>query len=105
MKHAEKYAPVPFDPKAYARKRCASDPAFKVAYQALEDEFSVLDQLLRARKAAGLTQAEVAARMGIAPASLARIEASASSLKHAPSLATLRKYAVACGLRLSISVE
>lgn len=105
MTNTDTYAPVPFDPTAYARKRSAADPAFKTAYQALADEFAVLDQLLRARKAAGLSQAEVAARMGIAPASLARIEASVSSRKHAPSLNTLRKYAAACGRRLSISVK
>ena len=40
--------------------------------------------------------------MGIAPASLARIEASIGSRKHAPSLATLRKYAQACGKKLAL---
>ena len=87
----EKFAPVAFDPVAFARERSARDPQFKAAFEALEDEFSALDVLLRARKEAGLTQADVAQRMGIAPASLARIEASVGSRKHAPSLATLRK--------------
>jgi len=53
---------------------------------------------------AGLTQAELAQRMGIAACSLARIEASVGSRKHAPSLATLRKYAAACGRRLSLGL-
>ena len=61
------------------------NPAFKTAYDALEDEFSALDALLLARKEAGLTQAEVAERMGIAQSSLARIESSLGSRKHSPS--------------------
>lgn len=104
MAESEKFSPVAFDPKTYARERGESDPAFKQAFEALEDEFSTLDVLLRARKEAGLTQAQVAQRMGIAPASLARIEASVGNRKHAPSLLTLRKYAQACGKRLALGL-
>lgn len=104
MADVEKFAPVAFDPLAYAQQRGAADPVFKAAFEALEDEFSALDVLLRARKEAGLSQAQVAQRMGIAPASLARIEASVGSRKHAPSLATLRKYAQACGKRLALGL-
>lgn len=99
------FNPVAFDPVAYAAERSASDAAFKAAHESLLDEFSALDALLRARKEAGLTQAEVAQRMGIAPSSLARIEASLGNRRHAPSLATLRKYAQACGKRLTIQLS
>lgn len=105
MNESEKFAPVAFDPQAYASARSVVDAAFKQAFEALDDEFSALDVLLQARKAAGLTQAEVAQRMGIAPASLARIEASVGSRKHAPSLLTLRKYAQACGKRLALRLD
>lgn len=101
----ERFEPVAFDPAAYAVERGTEDAAFKAAHDALQDEFSALDALLRARKEAGLTQAEVAQRMGIAPSSLARIEASLGSHKHAPSLSTLRKYAQACGKRLTIQLS
>ena len=40
------------------------DPAFKAEYDALEEEFAMFDELLKARQAAKLTQAEVAKRMG-----------------------------------------
>ena len=100
----EVYAPVAFDPAVFITQRSGLDPAFKSAYAALQDEFSTLDALMSARKAAGLTQAEVASRMGINPASLARIEGSLGSRKHSPSLATLRKYAQACGMHLTISL-
>ncbi len=101
----DSFAPVPFDSASFIKQRSAKDAAFKLAYAALQDEFSTLDALLRARKAAGLTQAQVAKRMGINPASLARIESSLGSHKHSPSLATLRKYAQACGMQLTISLR
>ncbi|MDD5180196.1 MAG: helix-turn-helix transcriptional regulator [Gallionellaceae bacterium] len=52
---------------------------------------------MQARKQTGLTQAEVAARVGMAQSALARIESSLGSRKHSPSLATLRRYTEACG--------
>ncbi len=100
----DSFVPVAFNPTAYVKRRSAKDAAFKSAYAALQDEFGALDVLLRARKTAGLTQAQVATRMGMNPASLARIESSLGSRKHSPSLETLRKYAQACGMRLTINL-
>ena len=40
------------------------DPEFKAAYDELDTEFALLRQLLAARRKAGLTQADVAAKMG-----------------------------------------
>jgi len=37
---------------------------FKEEYDALEEEFTLLDELLKARRGAGLTQEQVAKRMG-----------------------------------------
>ncbi|MDR3566789.1 MAG: helix-turn-helix transcriptional regulator [Syntrophobacteraceae bacterium] len=62
------------------------DPAFLVEYDALEEEFAVFDALVVARKAAGLTQAEVAERMGTKPPAVARLESSGGKQKHSPSL-------------------
>ena len=58
--------------------------------------------MLQARQAAGLTQAQIAERMGTKPPAVTRLEASLSSGKHSPSLATLRKYAEAVGCRLEV---
>ena len=96
------YRPVAFDPKVHAMKKRKTDPGFRAAYDALEDEFAALGALLAARKDAGLTQADVAARMGVSQPVLARIESSLGSRKHSPSLATLRRYAAACGKKLLI---
>lgn len=99
-------ADTPFNPVLFDVQKELStalqDPAFQAAYDALADEFSTLDALLQARRAAGLTQVQVAERMGIKQSALARIESSLGSKKHSPSLATLRKYAEACGKRLEI---
>lgn len=100
----DRYDPVPFDPGAYVEKSRNADPAFCAAYDALEDEFAALASLLEARKEAGLTQADVAARMGISQPVLARIESSLGSRKHSPSLNTLRRYASACGKKLVIQM-
>ena len=100
----EKFTPVAFDPKGYAGKRRKADPKFAKAYDALEDEFAVLAALLKARAAAGLTQAEVASRMGVSQPVVARIESSLGKTDHSPSLNTLRRYADACGMKLVIQM-
>jgi len=100
----DRYQPVAFDPKAYAAKKRKTDPAFREAYDVLDDEFAALASLLNARKDAGLTQADVAERMGVSQPVLARIESSLGSRKHSPSLATLRRYADACGKKLVIQM-
>ena len=64
------------------------------------EEGALLDLLLRARHEAGLTQAQVAERMGTQPPAIARLERALATGKHSPSVATLRKYAEACGKEL-----
>ena len=84
-------------------KRIALErPEVRAAYDALRPEFEVLRQMLQARKDAGLTQAEVAERMGTKPPAVTRLESSLGSGKHSPSLATLRKYAAAVGCHLEV---
>lgn len=81
-----------------------SDPEVKAEYDAMEDEFALFDEFLKARRHAGLTQAEVAVRMGTKPPAVARIEAGGGSKKHSPSIATLRRYAAAVGCKLKIEL-
>jgi hypothetical protein len=56
------YKPVPFDEEKWER-RLQTDPEFKAAYDALEEEFTALDAELTAR-----AQAEEAERMRTAAA-------------------------------------
>lgn len=69
------------------------------------EEGALLDLLLKARHDAGLTQAQVAERMGTQPPAIARLERSLATGKHSPSLATLRKYAQACGKALELKLS
>ena len=65
MTDTNKFRPVTFDPSGYSSKRRKKDAKFAIAYDELEDEFAALAALLKARADAGLTQAEVATRMGV----------------------------------------
>lgn len=103
-RNADRFDPVPFDVDA-THARWMRDPAFRAAYDSLADEYAALSELLRARQAAGLTQAQVARRMGISQAAVGRLESSAGSRKHAPSLPTLRRYADALNCNLLIALR
>ena len=76
----------------------------KDAYEALEPEFSLLHEILNARQNAGLSQAEIAERMGTKAPAITRLESSLSSGKHSPSIATLKKYADALNCHLEIKL-
>ncbi len=96
------YKPVPHD--AAFKKALLAKPGVQKAYDALEEEYSTLHAMLDARLAAGLTQADVAARMGTTVSAISRLESSLRSEKHSPSFATLRKYAQACGKKLVVQM-
>jgi transcriptional regulator with XRE-family HTH domain len=85
-------------------KKMLSDPEVKAAYDASEDEFALFDEFLKARKRAGLTQVEIAVRMGTKALAVARNEAAGGSKRHSPSIATLRRYAEAVGCKLKIEL-
>lgn len=76
----------------------------KAEYDNLELEFSLLRELLLARKKTGLSKAEIAERMGTKVPSIARLESSLSSGKHSPSIAALKEYARALNCRLEIKL-
>lgn len=79
------------------------DPAVRAEVERLErDEMPMLDAILQARIDSGLTQAQVAERMGTKAPAVARLEAALVSGKPSPSLATLRKYAAALGKRVQV---
>ena len=80
-------------------------PGVKAEVERIERaEAGLLDTLLRVRREAGLTQADVALRMGTLPPAVARLERSLATGKHSPSIATLRKYVKACGKKLVLQV-
>ena len=74
---------------------------FVEAYDALALEYQVASQMLKARARAGLTQDAVAERMGTTKSAVSRLEAAG---RHAPSLATLKRYARAVGCELQVKL-
>lgn len=80
-------------------------PGVRAEVERIErEEGALLDALLKARQGAGLTQAQVAARMGTQAPAVARLERALATGKHSPSIATVRKYVKACGKRLVLRV-
>lgn len=79
------------------------NPAVKAAVEELDrTEFAILDEILAARKEAGLTQAQVAKRMGTQTPAIARLESSLATGKHSPSLNTIKRYAAALGKKVEL---
>ena len=76
-------------------------PGYKAEYEALEEEFSLASEIIRARATADLTQAQLAERMETTQATIARLESGRAK----PSTRTLQKVAKATGLRLRIRFE
>jgi transcriptional regulator with XRE-family HTH domain len=86
--------------KALHRK-WMKNPAYKAEYEALSEEFALIGALIEARDKAGLTQAQLAARMNTTQAAIARLE----SGRVLPSTRTLQKFAKATGTVLKISFQ
>ena len=82
------------------KARALARPAVAKAYAQLDEEFAFLDEVLKARAATGLTQAQVAARIGTTQSAIARLES--AEARHSPSIATLQRYAKALGYRVRI---
>jgi len=73
----------------------------RAEYDALAQEFSLAEMLLRARAEADMTQAQVAERMKTSQSYVAKLESGQVS----PSIKALQRYAAATGARLKISLE
>ena len=71
---------------------------FRAEYEALEPEFSIIQAMIDARKASGLTQKELAERTGIAQADISKLENGSAN----PSLRTLRRLAAGMGMQLKL---
>ena len=83
------------------KSRLMQNPEFREEYARVEEEYALIEQLVRARTAAKLTQAEVARRLGTTQSAVARLEGG----KVSPSIATLRRYAQATGTRLIVGLQ
>ena len=86
------------------KEKMLSNSEVKAEYDSLEKEFSLFEELLKARTVAGLTQAQVAKRMGTKTPAIARLESGGGNKKHSPSLSTLQKYAQAVDCHVEIKL-
>ena len=86
------------------KKLALSDEAVKQAYDDLEEEFTLISELIRARKIAGKSQTEVAKAMKTSPSAISRLEGGSNVSKHSPSIELLRRYADAVGCKLQVKL-
>ena len=77
------------------------DPAYRAAYDSLEEEFALASAIIEVRAHAGLTQEQLADRMHTTQAVIARLE----SGRVKPSTRTLERLAAATGTKLRIRFE
>ena len=83
------------------KARLLADPAVKAEYDALAPEFEISVELLRARLRAGLSQADLAMRMGTSQSAIARLE----SGQTLPSTKTLLRFAEATGSKVKVRLS
>jgi len=81
-----------------SRKKTA---ARRDAYQSAKDAFELAERVRQAREKLGMTQAELALRIGSTQPAVARLEAGGVS----PSLDTLRRIADALGFELIVELR
>lgn len=88
-------------PVENAIRRWMKDPEFKAEYDALGPEFALAEAMIEARKRAGLSQAQVAEKMGTRQPVVARLESGRAS----PTFATLLSFGKAVGQKLVVAFE
>ena len=89
---------IPFE---VFKARMLANPDVKREYDALEQEFAIASELIRARARAGLSQAELAERMGTSQSAIARLE----SGRTLPSAKTLIRFAEATGSKVELRLS
>ena len=85
---------------AKLKKRLLTDPEVKAEYDRLGPVYALVGAMVDARHEAGLTQEQIAARMGTTQSVVARLE----NAHHMPSLELVTRYAAALGRRLQIDL-
>jgi transcriptional regulator with XRE-family HTH domain len=85
------------------RKKALAKPGVKAEYDALSPAFEMKRQMIALRKEAGLTQAEMAERLGTKKSNISRLESVTSGVS--PRLATVEQYARALGYGVKVKFE
>jgi ribosome-binding protein aMBF1 (putative translation factor) len=85
--------------EAYKKKAFAADKELKAQYDALEPEYQLMKAAYEARAERGLTQGELAKRIGTTQANVSKLERGEFN----PSVKFLRRFAKALNMRLTIA--
>lgn len=80
-------------------KEWLSDPEYKDAYDAMGQEFTIARALIQARAEAGLTQSQLAERLGVTQPTVARMESGKNI-----SFKTIARYAKAVGRPIRLEI-
>ena len=80
------------------KQRALANPEVCIEYEKLKTEFELFNALLTMRRQAGLSQEELALRLGTQKGNISRLERASSN----PSWQTLQRYAHACGFELTL---
>lgn len=83
------------------KDKAFTNSTVKAEYDLLESEFALIDTLLSMRKKSGLTQEEIANRMGTQKGNISRLEKGNSN----PSWKTIQNYAHTCGFEVLMKVK
>lgn len=82
-------------------RRMANDPELREEYERLAPRFAAISALIGARQRAGVSQSELARRMGVSPGVISRLE----SGEHSPRLDTIAEAAAALGCELRVQFK
>lgn len=77
------------------------NPEFKAEYDALAPEFAIIQAIIDARKASGLTQKELSEKTGIAQSDISKLENGSAN----PSIKTLQRLAAGMGMTVKIEFQ
>jgi len=83
------------------KQEMLTDADTRTAYDGMTDEYAIARELIAARARAGMSQGEVAQRMGTTQSVVARLE----SGKRPPSMRTVERFAQAVGGHLVFRIE
>ncbi len=85
------------------KKKALQNEEVSKEYDALKPLFAIKKELIAARLSKGLTQDEIAKKIGTSKSNISRLESLNNS--YMPNLATLIKYAQALGMKLDIGLR
>ena len=85
------------------KAKALQNTEIKEEYEALAPLFNIKKELITARLSQGVTQEQIALKIGTSKSNISRLESLNNT--YMPNLGTLMKYAEALGLRLDIGLS